>query len=104
VAGDGDLSIANISFLTDKVDFLLQVSKKSIKLDHFIKDNIPGGDKNWLSDLKSWKLNNKWLLQISDICLADYDQVFYDCGEELLDLNDSKNYQTFREKILEELM
>ncbi len=104
MAGDGDLSIANISSLTDKVDFLLQVSKKSTKLDHFIKDNIPGGDKNWLSDLKSWKLNNKWLLQISDICLADYDQVFYDCGEELLDLNDVKNYQTFREKILEELM
>ena len=104
MARDGDLSIANISSLTDKVDFLLQVSKKSTKLDHFIKDNIPGGDKNWLSDLKSWKLNNKWLLQISDICLADYDQVFYDCGEELLDLNDAKNYQTFREKILEELM
>lgn len=104
MARDGDLSIANISSLTDKVDFLLQVSKKSTKLDHFIKDNIPGGDKNWLSDFKSWKLNNKWLLQISDICLADYDQVFYDCGEELLDLNDAKNYQTFREKILEELM
>ena len=104
MARDGDLSIANISSLTDKVDFLLQVSKKSTKLDHFIKDNIPGGDKNWLSDFKSWKLNNKWLLQISDICLADYDQVFYDCGEELLDLNDSKNYQTFREKILEELI
>lgn len=104
MARDGDLSIANISSLTDKVDFLLQVSKKSTNLDHFIKDNIPGGDKSWLSDLKSWKFNNKWLLQISDICLADYDQVFYDCGEELLDLNDAKDYQTFREKILEELM
>jgi len=104
VAGDGDLSIANISSLTDKVDFLLQVSKKSKNLDHFIKDNIPAGEKNWLSDLKSWKLNNKWLLKISDICLGDYDQVFFDCGEELLDLNDSKNYQTFREKILEELI
>jgi len=104
VARDGDLSIANISSLTDKMDFLLQVSKKSTKLDSFIKDNIPGGDKNWLSDLKSWKFNNKWLLQISDICLADYDQVFYDCGEELLDLNEAKDYQTFREKILEELM
>jgi len=104
VAGDGDLSIANISSLTDNVDFLLQVSKKSKNLDLFIKDNIPTGEKNWLSDLKSWKLNNKWLLKISDICLSDYDQVFFDCGEELLDLNDSKNYQTFREKILEELI
>ncbi len=104
MAGDGDLSIANISSLTDNVDFLLQVSKKSKNLDLFIKDNIPTGEKNWLSDLKSWKLNNKWLLKISDICLSDYDQVFFDCGEELLDLNDSKNYQTFREKILEELI
>jgi hypothetical protein len=104
VAGDRDLSIANISSLTEKVDFLLQVSKKSRKLDYFIKNNVPTGEKNWLSDLRSWKLNNKWLLKISDICLKDYDQVFFDCGEELLDLNDSKNYQTFREKILEELM
>ena len=104
MASDRDLSIANISSLTDKVDFLLQVSKKSRKLDYFIKNNVPAGEKNWLSDLKSWKLNNKWLLKISDICLKDYDQVFFDCGEELLDLNDSKNYQTFREKILEELM
>ena len=104
MASDRDLSIANISSLTDKVDFLLQVSKKSRKLDYFIKNNVPTGEKNWLSDLRSWKLNNKWLLKISDICLKDYDQVFFDCGEELLDLNDSKNYQTFREKILEELM
>jgi len=104
VAGDRDLSIANISSLTEKVDFLLQVSKKSRKLDYFIKNNVSAGEKKWLSDLRSWKLNNKWLLKISDICLKDYDQVFFDCGEELLDLNDSKNYQTFREKILEELM
>lgn len=104
MASNRDLSIANISSLTDKVDFLLQVSKKSRKLDYFIKNNVPTGEKNWLSDLRSWKLNNKWLLKISDICLKDYDQVFFDCGEELLDLNDSKNYQTFREKILEELM
>ncbi len=101
---DADLSIANISSLSDKIDFLLQVSKKSKNLDSFIKNNVPAGEKNWLSDLKSWKLNNKWLLKISDICLKDYDQVFYDCGEELLDLNDSGNYQTFRERILEELM
>jgi len=104
VIADKGLSIANISSLSDKIDFLLQVSKKSKNLDSFIKNNIPAGEKSWLSDLKSWKLNRKWLLKISDICLNDYDQVFFDCGEELLDLNDSKNYQTFREKILEELM
>jgi len=104
VAGDMNLSIANISSLTSKVDFLLQVSKKSRKLDYFIKRNIPASEKSWLSDLKSWKLNRKWLLKVSDICLKDYEQVFFDCGEELLDLNDSKNYQTFREKILEEFM
>lgn len=104
MTGDRDLSIANISSLTDQVDFLLQVSKRSRNLDYFIKNDIPASEKNWLSDLKSWKLNNKWLLKVSDICLKDYDQVFFDCGEELLDLNDSKNYQTFREKILEELM
>ncbi len=101
---DKDLSIANISSLTNKVDFLLQVSIKSKKLDNFIKKEIPAGEKDWLVDLKSWKLNSKWLLKISDICLKDFDQVFYDCGDELLDLNDSKNYQAFRERILEELM
>ncbi len=101
---DKSLSIANISSLSDKVDFLLQVSRKSRKLDSFIKDSIPSSEKSWLSDLNSWKISSKWLLEVSDICLKDYDQVFFDCGEELLDLNDSGNYQTFREKILEELM
>lgn len=104
MTADKDLSIANISSLSDNIDFLLQVSKKSKNLESFIKDNIPSREKSWLSDLKSWKLNRKWLLKISDLCLKDYDQVFFDCGEELLDLNDSKNYQTFRERILEELM
>lgn len=101
---DIDLSIANISSLTNKEEFLLQVSKKSKKLENFIKEEITAGEKDWLADLKSWKLNSKWLLKVSDICLKDFDQVFYDCGDELLDLNDSKNYQVFREKILEELM
>jgi hypothetical protein len=104
MAADKGLSIANISSLSDKVDFLLQVSRKSKNLDSFIKDTIPTGEKRWLGDLKSWELDRKWLLEVSDICLKDYDQVFFDCGEELLDLNDPKNYQTFREKILEELM
>jgi hypothetical protein len=98
------LSIANISSLSDKVDFLLQVSRKSKTLDSFIKDIIPSGEKSWLSDLNSWKIGSKWILEVSDICLKNYDQVFFDCGEELLDLNDSDNYQAFREKILEDLM
>jgi hypothetical protein len=101
---DKDLSIANISSLSEKAYFLLQVSKKSKDLESFIKDNIPPAEKNWLGDLKSWKLNSKWLLKVSDICLKDYDQVFFDYGEELLDLSDPENYQTFREKILEDLM
>ncbi len=101
---DKGLSIANISSLTNKIDFLLQASMRSKKLDDFIKKEIPSGEKEWLIDLKSWKLNSKWLLKISDICLKEFDQVFYDCGDELLDLNDSKNYQAFRERILEELM
>ena len=101
---DKGLSIANISSLTNKVEFLLQVSMKSKRLDNFIKKEIPAGEKNWSIDLKSWKLNSRWLLKVSDICLKDYDQVFYDCGDELLDLNNSKNYQAFRERILEELM
>ena len=88
---DDKLSIANLSWLSKKNNFLLQTSKKSKKLGDFISDDISAGD-------------NKWLLKISDICLKEYEQVFFDFGEELFDLNDSKNYQKFREKILEELM
>ncbi len=99
-----ELSIANLSCLTQKDEFLLQVSKRSKVLKNFIEKEIPDKEKNWLRDLNSWKLKSKWLLKISDICLKDYDQVFFDCGEELLDLNDSNHYQSFREKILEELM
>ncbi|MEA2016689.1 MAG: hypothetical protein U9O59_08355 [Actinomycetota bacterium] len=101
---DRGLSIANISSLTDKEDFLLQVSKKSRNLNTFIKDKIPASERSWLKGLRSWKLDRKWLLKVSDICLKSYDQVFFDCGEELLDLNDSEDYQTFREKILEDLI
>ncbi len=99
-----ELSIANLSCLTQKEEFLLQVSRSSKGLKAFIEIEIPEKEKTWLSDLNSWKLKSKWLLKISDLCLKDYDQVFFDCGEELLDLNDSKHYQSFREKILEELM
>lgn len=99
-----DISIANLSCLTQKDEFLLQVSSKSSNITKFIKNEIPTGERAWLTDLKSWKIKIKWLLKISELCLDDYDQVFFDCGEELLDLNDSENYQSFREKIIEDLM
>ncbi len=99
-----ELSIANLSCMTEQVEFLLQVSSSSKVLENFIEKEIPDKEKLWLRDLNSWKLKSKWLLKISDICLKEYDQVFFDCGEELLDLNDSKHYQSFREKILEEFM
>jgi len=104
VAKDMDISIANLSCLTQKDEFLLQVSGKSSNITKFIKNEIPTRERTWLTDFKSWKIKIKWLLKISELCLNDYDQVFFDCGEELLDLNDSENYQSFREKIIEELM
>jgi hypothetical protein len=104
VAKDMDISIANLSCMTQKDEFLLQVSRKSNNITKFIESEIPARERTWLTDLKSWKIKIKWLLKISELCLNDYDQVFFDCGEELLDLNDSGNYQSFREKIIEELM
>jgi len=104
MSDDDKLSIANLSWLSKKNNFLLQTSKKSKKLGDFISNDISADEKTWLIDLKSWELNNKWLLKISDICLKEYEQVFFDFGEELFDLNDSENYQKFREKILEELI
>ena len=98
-----DLKIANLSCLSLKDEFLLQVSSKSNKIDKFIEKEIPKKEKSWLSDLNSWRLKIKWLLKLSELCLNDYDQVFFDCGDELLDLNDSDNYQSFRVKIIEEL-
>ncbi len=98
-----DLSIANLSCLTQKDEFLLQVSATSREITRFIEEEIPKGQRSWLADLKSWRIKIKWLLKLSELCLENYDQVFFDCGDELLDLNDSENYQTFREKIIEEL-
>ena len=98
-----DLSIANLSCLTQKDEFLLQVSTTSREITKFIEEEIPEGQRSWLADLKSWRIKIKWLLKLSELCLENYDQVFFDCGDELLDLNDSENYQTFREKIIEEL-
>ena len=99
-----ELSIANLSCMTEQIEYLLQESICSEVLENIIEKEIPDKEKLWLRDLNSWKLKSKWLLKISDICLKEYDQVFFDCGEELLDLNDSKHYQSFREKILEEFM
>jgi hypothetical protein len=97
-----ELSIANLSKLAENDLFLLQMSKKSEKLNNFIKNMIPGKEKNWLSDLKSWELSNKWLSDISNICLEEYDQVFFDYGDELFDLKNSKNYKDFQKKIIKE--
>jgi hypothetical protein len=98
-----DLSIANLSCLTQKDEFLLQLSTTSREITRFIEEEIPEGQRSWLADLKSWRIKIKWLLKLSELCLENYDQVFFDCGDELLDLNDQENYQTFREKIIEEL-
>ena len=98
-----DLSIANLSCLTQKDEFLLQVSNTSREITRFIEEEIPENQRSWLADLKSWRINIKWLLKLSELCLDNYDQVFFDCGDELLDLNDPENYQSFREKIIEEL-
>jgi hypothetical protein len=98
-----DLKIANLSCLSLKDEFLLQVSSKSNEINKFIEKEIPKKERSWLADLSSWRLKIKWLLKLSELCLKNYDQVFFDCGDELLDLNDSDNYQSFREKIIEEL-
>lgn len=94
------LSIANLSQLSMDKNFLLQVSKKSEKLSSFIKNSIPGGDKSWLADFKSWEINKKWIKNISDICISEYEQVFFDMGEELFDLKDEENYNDFKKRVL----
>ena len=104
MVGSAPISIANLSLLNENKNFLIQVSKKSKKLEDFLKKEIPAVDKAWMPELKSWEINKKWLLKVSDICREEYDQVFFDFNEELYDLNDSENYQQFREKIIEDLM
>ena len=71
-----DLSIANMSCLTQKDEFLLQVSTSSKEVTKFIEDKIPDKQRSWLVDLKSWRIKIKWLLKISELCLSNYDQVF----------------------------
>jgi len=95
-----ELSIANLSHLSEDEKFLLQVSKKSEKLLSFIKSGIPGPDKEWLADLKSWEFKNRWLKEISSICISEYEQVFYDMGEELFDLKDPEGFKVFGIRIL----
>jgi hypothetical protein len=95
-----ELSIANLSQLTEDENFLLQISKKSERLSDFIKNDIPKSEKSWLADLKTWQFSNTWIKSISDICLEEYDQVFFDYGTLLLDLKDPKNYEEFKSKIL----
>lgn len=97
---ESKLSIANLSQLSEQENFLLQVSTKSDQLSRFIKSNIPAPEKQWLPDYKSWEINKKWIKDVSDICLSEYEQVFFDIGEELFDLKDSENYQDFKKKIL----
>jgi len=96
-----ELSIANLSQLTEDENFLLQVSRKSEKLGDFIKNGIPKSDKSWLADLKTWEFSNRWIKNISDICLEEYEQVFFDYGTLLLDLKDLGNYKEFKMKILD---
>ena len=88
------------SKLSKDKNFLLQISKKSEKLSGFIKNSIPSNEKDWLADLRSWEINNKWLKDVSDICIDEYDQVFFDMGEELFDLKDEKNYSDFKNRVL----
>jgi len=97
VTSNFELSIANLSFLSDTSSFLLQISSKDLPLNDFIKNTVPKNDKTWLSDLKSWEINNIWILQIADLCINAYDQVFFDRGDEiLLDLKDDKSFRKFK--------
>ena len=98
-----DFSIANLSYLFEDENFLLQVSKKSDRLSEFIKSSVPSAEKAWLSDFKSWEIKNRWLKSIGNICIDEYDQVFFDMDEELFDLKDSKNYRDFKKKVLDKL-
>ena len=98
-----EISIANLSFLSDSSSFLLQTSIKNTDLNDFIKNSIPKNDKTWLSDFKSWEITNKWILDITKICLNVFDQVFFDRGDEiLLDLKDEKSYRRFL-RLVEEI-
>ncbi|MHB1346544.1 MAG: hypothetical protein ACYCXK_03535 [Candidatus Humimicrobiaceae bacterium] len=98
-----EISIANLSFLSDSCSFLLQTSIKNTVLNDFIKNSIPKNDKTWLSDFKSWEITNKWILETTKTCLDVFDQVFFDRGDEiLLDLKDEKSFKRFL-RLVEEI-
>jgi hypothetical protein len=102
VPSNFEISIANLSFLSDSSSFLLQTSIKNECLSDFIKSSIPKNDKAWLSDLKSWEINNIWIFEVTKICLNAFDQVFFDRGDEiLLDLKDEKSFQRFKSLVEE---
>ncbi|MHB1376938.1 MAG: hypothetical protein ACYCXB_05870 [Candidatus Humimicrobiaceae bacterium] len=97
-----EISIVNLSFLSDSGSFLLQASVKNTELSDFIKTSIPNNDKTWLSDLKSWEINIKWILEVTKICLNNFEQVFFDSGDEiLLDLKDEKSFRRFNTLVKE---
>ncbi len=99
---DFDLKIANLSFLSDTNKFLLQVSKKDPVLSELITAKIPKKDIFWLGELKSWEISNKWIVEVADVCIKAYDQVFFDHGDEfLLDLKEEGSYQEFKKRFLE---
>ena len=84
MAKNGEVSITNLSWLAESDNFLLQISKKSEELNDFIKNKIPGSERGWLVDLKSWKLGNKWLLKISDIWLNLDKSIFFRSSHNLI--------------------
>ena len=94
------LKIANLSFLSDTNKFLLQVSQKDPVLSELITAKIPKKDIFWLGELKSWEINNKWIIEVADICIEAYDQVFFDHGDEfLLDLKEESSYKEFKKRV-----
>ncbi len=102
MASNFEISIVNLSFLSDSGSFLLQASIKNEELNDFIKNSIPKNDKTWLSELKSWELNIKWIREVTKICLIAFEQVFFDRGDEiLLDLKDEKSFKKFNDLIEE---
>lgn len=93
------ISIANLSWLNENTNFLLQVSKKSDKLTKFIKEDIPEKDKKWLLDLNSWEINKKWVEKVAEICSDEFDQAFIDSGEDYFDLTDDADFEKFKKSI-----
>jgi len=61
---------------------------------------IPKNDKKWLEELSSWEINNKWILDIADLCIDAYEQVFFDHGDDfILALKQKEAFKEFKNKI-----